>query len=143
MKATTRVCLFVATTACSLLLHSIPALADDYASSASGNLRPSQGQSLTYQSYVSNDPKDCKEVQDETVQFSGGGTVFVGADTWPSQYTKPMNLQCDKNYVMVTMYSKTSGGFGTALLGGGSVTNNGKAMCCPLKYHWVPATATS
>ncbi len=106
----------------------------------SGDLRPIKGQTMVYQGYIdtSNNYQNCKQVSDDTVQLSGGATVFVGAQTWPSAYPKEMNLQCEKDYVMVTMNQHTTGGLSTLAVAGGQISNNGKAICCPLKHRWAP-----
>jgi hypothetical protein len=104
----------------------------------SADLRPAGGKQMVYESYVSNDPKECKQISGETVQLSGAASIFVGADTWPSVYRDHMHLQCEQGYVMVNMNQHTEGRIGTTVAGGGAITNYANAMCCPVKHRWAP-----
>jgi hypothetical protein len=136
--------LVLLTSSCSLLLHVLPSEAANFASNATGNLRAVQGKSLVYESYVSDDPKDCQKISDSSTSFTGGSALGISAYVGDSRASdKPLSLSCPKGYTMVNMTSQTSGVIVTVGAGGGTITNNGDAKCCPVKYRYAPPKATA
>lgn len=136
MRNVTRMGLVIAIS-CYGLLFSLPSMA---LLAGSGAVHPVHGDSKVYESYV--DTNDCKNDKSSSTSFTGGTAfgfkAYVGNTNATLNKTKPMELKCDSGYVMVNMTSETSGAVGEAVgFGGGTVTNNGTAVCCPIKYRWV------
>jgi hypothetical protein len=131
MRLATRLSLSIIICAGGLLMHAIPAAAASKVV-GSGRLAPVKGKQMVYESYISD--QGCQPQSGSAPSFTGGATVFVADGTATGSELK---LSCPNGYAMVNSSTKTTGGFGTAVLGGGRITNNGTALCCPIMYRWA------